>query len=265
MENLDLKVVQTAGKIECNFDELRKALQVQMSAYKNVVVDEENIPNYKSELATLRKFSKAIDDRRKEVEKAYCEPVEEFKEQVKTLLAEIDKPICLIDTQIKMFSEEKAQKKLEFCKNLYEEMVGEYKEFLPFDSIFNKKWLNVSYNVSDIKYDISEKITKVKNDLSVIKGLASDIEEEIIKIYMTNGNDLAKAIERNTQYLSDKARLEAKKADPVIDRINPLEGTKLNTFVEKVKTAKIIVSLEDLQKVKNCLDFADIKYQIIEE
>lgn len=278
MQELDFRVQQTAGKIDCNFEELRSALAVQMSAYDDAVVDEESITSYKGELATLRKIRKAVDEKRKEIEREYCKPVEDFKEQVNLLLAEIDKPINLIDSQIKQFAEDNAKKKQEKCEQTYSEMIGEYATYLPFEAVFNKKWLNASYKYSDIQYDISEKITQVKSDLAVIDGLASEIKDEVIKIYKESGNNLAKAVARNSQYLADKqkiaerTRAEAEKkvqfettqSQEIKEESKPTPLEQLNHFVEVSKMVKFIVSVEDVQKVKNILDFSDIKYQIVE-
>ena len=272
MQELDFKVQQTAGKIDCNFAELRSALAVQMSAYADAVVDEDSITSYKGELATLRKIRKAVDDKRKEIERDFCKPVDDFKEQVKLLLEEIDKPINLIDSQIKMFTEEKAQKKLEVCKQIYSEMIGEYESYLPFDSVFDKKWLNVSYKNSDVQYDISEKIAQIKSDLAVIDGLASEIKDEVIKVYKSSGNNLAKAVARNSQYLADKNKIEAQKLEQSkaetkevkVESKEVAPVAQLNDLVNKLKTVKFIISAEDSQRVQNMLDFSEIKYQIVE-
>lgn len=271
MENLDVKIVQTAGKIECNFDEIRSALAVQMSAYDDVVVSQDEIADAKHELATLRKIRKAVDDRRKEVKKSFNKPYEQFEEEVKKLLAEIDKPIEKIDSQIKMFQEEFASQKKSRCLEIYNEVISDYKDFLPFEKIFIDKWLNATYSETDIRYDISEKIAKVKSDLSVIDGLNSEIKDELIKTYINSDNDLSKAVTRNSQYIADKQKIEQaqKEAETKVETKEPEVETKEQTPIEQlddlskmVRTAKIIVSVDDLPQIREMLDFAEIKYQI---
>lgn len=279
MGELNFEVRQSAGVIECNFKELKEALAVQMSAYDGVTVTEDTIPTYKGELATLRKIRTAVENKRKDIKKTYLEPYEAFEENVKSLLEEIDKPIDLINTQLKMFEEDRKIAKRERVTKMYIEQVGDLIRFLPVEANFNEKWLNKSTSDSDIEFDISEKIVKVKNDLDVIHSLNSEIEEDVISAYEKSGNNLTSAIARNQQYLSDKAVLEEKarnttesekepENDPVNvtvnNPVNPLEGTLLNDFVEQAKTVKIVISADDLQKVQNILDFSDIKYQILE-
>ena len=287
MQDLDFQVVQTAGKIDCNFDELKSALAVQMSAYEDAVVSEDTIVDYKSELATLRKIRKAVDDKRKEIEKEFNKPMDEFKEQVKLLLAEIDKPINLIDTQLKMFEEDRQNAKRVRVTEIYNKQVGEYSDFLPIEKNFNEKWLNKSTTDKDIINDISALVTRIKSDLAVIEGLKSEIQDELIITYKNSGNDLTKAVARNNQYLEDKERVakteaEAKaKAEKVAeDTQNSLEKVaeelkngsenmeslstlnSLDEIIERTKTVKLIIFADDLMQVKELLDFSNIKYRV---
>lgn len=281
MQELDFQVKQTLGKIECNFAEIKEALAVQMSAYADATVTEDSITSYKKELATLRKIRTAVDDKRKEIEREYNKPVEEFKTQVKSLLEEIDKPIDLINSQLKLFEEDRIIHKRERVGKMYVEQVGEYIKFLPLESNYNPKWDNKSYSDEDIRFDISEKILRIKSDLAVIEGLNSEITDDVISTYISSGNDLSKAVARNSQYLTDKQKVEKQKkieaetkvetkeieAETKLDdyKVEPTDplGT-LNQIIEKTKTAKIIVSMEDLPQIKELLDFSNIKYQVIE-
>ena len=274
MQDLDFRVNQTAGKIECNFAELKQALAVQMSAYDDAVVTEDSIPSYKAEIATLRKIRKAVDEKRKDIKRDFLAPLDEFEENVKLLLEEIDKPINLINSQLTLFEEDRKLNKKERVSKMYIEQVGDYLEFLPIESNFNEKWLNKGYSDSDIVYDISEKIQKVKNDLTVIDGLNSEIREELIKTYISSNNDLSRVVARNSQYLADKKRVEESVKKEIESKAESKEIeaesksnslTKLNEFVKQSKTVKLIISETDLAQVQELLDFSDIKYQIIKE
>ena len=272
MQDLNFEVVQTAGKIECNLQEIKEAVAVQMSAYEDAVVTEDTIPSYKGELATLRKIYKAVDDKRKDIKNEYLKPYEQFEAEVKSVLEEINKPIDLINRQLKLFEEDRVLKKQERVSKMYLEQVAEYTEYLPIEQNYNPKWNNKSTTDTDIKFEISEKLLKVKNDISVIKSLGSEIESEILETYKKSGNDLAKAIERNTQYLSDKRTIEQanKESESKVEtketvvetKENPLEGSKLNEMVQMTKTARIIVSMDDLAQVEELLGFSGISYRV---
>ena len=271
MDNLDFKVQQTAGKIDCNFAELKAALAVQMSAYEDAVVTEDTIPAYKGELATLRKIRTAVDNRRKEVEREFCAPINQFKEDVKSLLEEIDKPINLINDQLKLFEEDRKAKKRVRVEGLYKEQVGELLRYLPFEKNFNEKWLNKSTTDQDICFDISALKVKVKNDLGIIESLNSEIHEKLLDAYIKSGNDLAIAIKRNQQYLSDKQKVveqvkaTEQKVEPAPTNPEPQSESAMQSFTDfaqMVRTAKIIIPYGDLAQVKETLDFMGVKYQV---
>ena len=50
MKELDVVVKQKLGKIECNLEEIKEALAVQMEAYKELELSEESIKERKAEL-----------------------------------------------------------------------------------------------------------------------------------------------------------------------------------------------------------------------
>lgn len=279
----ELKVVQQAGEITANFDAIEAEITEQMAVYQNYVVTEDSVKADKKLIAELRKQYKALDDARKSVKKAWLEPYEKFEERCKQVMTKVEEPINLINSQIKMFEEEKALKKRERVEEIYTENIKGLERFLPLDKIYNPKWDNVSYDEKTIIFDLNEMVLKVKNDLIAIKALNSEIEDELIDTYERFGNNLSMAIQRNSQYLSDKqaiaereakAKEEAEKkaqeeAEPKVNepkvnsdelKASPLE--QLDHFVEVSKVIKFVVSAEDKEQVQEILEFAGITFSI---
>lgn len=255
MKELNIIINQSQGEITTNFEEIEKSLKLQMSAYENFVVSEDEISIAKGDLAFLRKLSKSIDDRRKEIKKSYLKPYNDFEESCKKLTAIINEPIKTISEQLDLFEQDRMAKKRERVTALYNEAVGEYVKFLPIENNFNEKWLNKSYSDNDIHFDISEKVTRVKGDLDVIKGLNSEIYDTLIETYINSGNNLAMTIARNTQYLSDKNKvIEQVKEQPV-----PVVVKKVEEPAPK-NEVHFIVSIEDAEEVENYLTFSNIKF-----
>ena len=275
----NLQITQQTGVISTNLDIIEAELKEQMEVYKDYVVTEDSISSDKKLLAELRKLEKDLNNARIATKKEYMKAFDEFEGRCKSVISLVSQPIALINEQIKLFDEEKKIAKIEHIKELYSEHIGEFERFLPFEKIMNAnpKWANVSTKDSDILFDLSGMVLKVKNDLSAIKALNSEIEEECIRTYQSFGNDLSMAIQRNSQYLADKQKLEQSRKEAeskVVEehkevqhevKATPQDLSMLNEIIEKSKTVKIIVAYEDLQQVKNCLDFAEIKYRIIED
>ena len=210
MQDLQIKVEQKPGVITANFDEIKEALAVQMSAYEDYTVTEEGIVEAKKDVATLRKIRAAIDDRRKEIKKEFSKPLTDFETEVKDMLAIIDKPINLINGKLDEFETARKEEKRKHLKELYEQNIGEYAEFLPYDRIYNPKWENKGTSDKDILSELSEHKAVVRSNLDAIKALNSEIEEECIKAYKLAGNDLAAAIKKNSDYIAAKQLAEQK-------------------------------------------------------
>lgn len=92
-----------------NFEELKQEITARTQDYKNVVVTEDAIKDFKGDRAKLNKL-KALDDARKDVKKKYNEPYLEFEKKVKELIAIVDEPIAVIDSQLKEFENERIKK-----------------------------------------------------------------------------------------------------------------------------------------------------------
>ena len=265
----ELQVIQKNGSIECNFSEIKADLQNMMSAYTSLEITEEGTKEAKSDLATLRKIRKAVDDKRKEVKKTFMQPYTEFEDSVKDLLSVIDEPIEMIDGKLKEFESKRKEEKLNHLHELFNEQIGEFGDYLTFEGVFNEKWLNVSTTDKDIRFDISERITKIRSELDAIKALNSEIEAECIKAYKNSGNSLTAAIQKNSDYITAKSLAQAKleeekKAEAIADSVikysvEPPEIPIMNLPEEPSFTVRVTGN-ENIQKVKEFLDFAEIKY-----
>ena len=274
MNEIEVKVTQTAGVIESNFEEIKEALGLQMTAYLELELNEGNIKERKADLATLRKIRKAVDDRRKEVKKTFNKPYEEFESKVKEVLAVIDEPINMIDTELKGFEEKRVAEKIEHAKAIHAEQVGEFAEYLPFSASYKNTWKNATCSDNEIISDIQEQVVKIKNDLNVIKGLHSEIEEQLLEVYKTTGN-LAAVVQKNTDYIEIKRQIETSEqqkkeadaareaakaeqvAEPATETVTDTEP--LEVPIEEGKVT-FTVSAYDAASVRQFLEFNEIEY-----
>lgn len=250
MEEIQVKVEQSPGIIKCNFEEIKEALKVQMTAYTSLEITEADIKERKADLATLRKIRTAVDDERKKVKKEFSKPYDEFEAEVKEVLAVIDEPIDMINGKLKEFEARRIEEKQAHLHELYEANIGDFAEYLPYEFVANKKWDNATYSDKDILYDISEAIAKVRSDIDIIKSLGSEIEEDCLTAYKRTGNDLKAAIQKNNDYnaakklVEEKAKEEAtKKAKEVqVEEVPVAEAVK----EEPVELPKTEVKEEDV-------------------
>lgn len=162
--------------IEFNFDELKAELSTRLENYNNLTYTEETIKTAKEDRAGLNKFKEAIETRRKEIKNLCLKPYNEFEAKVKELTALIDKPILAIDTQIKNFDNQRIEAKRIDITDFYNSVIEDMAEILPLEKIFNPKWLNATYKMSNIEKEIIETIGKVNGNLNVIDDLKLEPE-----------------------------------------------------------------------------------------
>lgn len=165
----DLSVI-VPSTIGFNFDEIMAELDTQLERYRNNIVTKDGIADAKADLARLRKLQKAIEDKRKEIKKEYCKPLDEFEGKVKQIVAKIDEPVKEINAQLVAYEDQRKAEKEEQIYDLYHETVpGDVKGILLFERIFDQKWLNKGVSLDEIRDTISITANRVQSDVEALK------------------------------------------------------------------------------------------------
>ena len=206
MNELQVIVNQNVGKIEFNYEEIKAELQVRMDLYKDAVFTEDSKDIAKKEVAALRKMKLAIDQKRKEVKNQCLEPYKEFEEKAKDLMSLIDEPIGLIDSQVRAFEEKRKAERREKVWELYESIIGELVEYLPFERIYDSKWDNVSRSIKSIREDLESIINSTKMAVDTISSMNSDKTADALEHYKKT-LDMAGAIQMINTYEQHKAEV----------------------------------------------------------
>lgn len=177
-------------KIDWNFEELKSEITEKADYYANLVYTPDQIGIAKKEVAGLRKFIKAIEDKRKEIKKQVMIPYTGFEEEEKELVSILNRTVSNIDGQIKEYNEAIRSEKLEKVKEIYQKTIGDLDRTIPFEKIYKDSWLNVSTTLKSITTEIAEIRDKVDNDLKVINADTSpyvfEMKEEYLKAFDLN-------------------------------------------------------------------------------
>lgn len=248
----EVRTTITQGEIACNFPELEEGLRHQMQAYEDLEVTEENIPERKADVATLRKIVKAIEDERKRVKKEYCIPLVTFEENAKRLSEIIGEQITRINAGLDAFEDKRITEKREHVKWLYDNEVGDLAEFMPYEVIRSSRWDNKTCSDTEIIGEIQTMKMRIKCELAAIKALNSDIEDKLIAVYKATGNNLASAIQKNTDYMAGKAAGQAEK---------PAEPVKKFTAMNEPELIVKVKGLENIEALKTYLDMSGMEYE----
>ena len=196
-----------------NFEEIKAMVQDKADHYKHMTYTEEQLPEAKKDKATLNKFVKAIEDRRKEVKKACMQPYESFETQIKELVAICNEPIKAIDEFVKAAEAEEKEVKRAEIEKLFSEI--EHPDWLNLNQIFNPKWLNQTVKMSLVEEEIKSRLKATEGDIKTISTLECSFEamEEYKRTL-----SLADAI-REGQRIADIQKRKKEKSKP--DRESP--------------------------------------------
>lgn len=209
MQKLNLSVQLQNGTIDANFDSIKAALAAELDTYKKMVFTEDSKKDAKDTVAYLRKFNKALDDKRKEVKKAYMAPCDAFEVKVNELKKQVDEPIKFINEQIEEFERKRVEEKRALIKDIYTGIAAEHAEaaeYLPLQKIYDKCWENATTTKKAITEAITERMTHVETDLTTIRSMESEYEDKGIERYKAT-LELSVAIATMNQFQKQKEEI----------------------------------------------------------
>ena len=224
-------------RIQWNKEELEAAVRAKIAGYENVVYTEENIKAAKNDRAELNKLIKAIEERRKQVKNIINEPYAVFEAELKEITALINEPVARIDQQVKAFEEKQKEEKKAAIKATYDENIGDLAEVLPFEKIFDSRYLNQTYKLATAQKEIVDKIDTVKTDLETIDSLDSKYKLNAKDVYIKT-LDLSKALAENKRLADLEEKLEADKRRKAEEEAEEQEKREAEEAERKAAEAK---------------------------
>lgn len=215
MDELDVVLTgESAGlkipKIEWNEAEISAQLDQMIGCYNGRVYDEASIRFAKSDRAEVNRIEKRLAEVQKRVTDAYREPVAEFIESMKAYRAKCKTIAAAIDDQVKGFENAaKEEKKADFL-DLYEKSIGELKPVVPFEKLFDPKWLNASANANSCKKELLNRIFTVREELATLQTMCPGYNYNAVeRVYLQDLNIRA-AIAENQRLVQLEAAQKQK-------------------------------------------------------
>lgn len=265
MPNMELIVKTDLEKdipqsIDWNYEELKEELAERLKHYQGLVVTEDTIPESKADRAKLNNLKKAIDDRRKSIQRAYEAPVKVFKSQVDDLKALIDKPIAAIDKQLDVFEGTRKEQKKAEIEEIYKKLIDGLADIFPLKKIWNDRWLNKGYGTGDISNDIAGAVEKVKADLLVLDSIDGEYKEVCKLAYLEDLN-ISAALQKKKDMEAKAAALrqteetqrrrEAEKQTAIVDSDTDMFETKPENTLVSLKP----IPQEEQANIKEFIDY----------
>lgn len=208
MEELQVVVKQSPAKIEWNFEELKTALSQQLEEYQNLVYTDATIKSAKTDLAMLRKLKTAIDDQQKAIKKSIMEPYNAIKAQADELTGLIEKPIEMINQQVKAYEDERKKKvRHEIFDYMKSNPLAKNENFERFaKKIYDTKWENATARRSAWMEAIDQAFASWRADLDVLASAEAEFQAEVTKVYY-HDFDLRNAMARLSDLREQKERI----------------------------------------------------------
>lgn len=179
LTNVNLNVLRVESPvIEFNYEAVKAELQAFIDSRKGIVIQEQDVPYAKEQLAYLNKLKKAIDDFRKTTKTEVSRPVKVFEEQCKELTSIIDELYSELKQQYDEFEEKRRQDKLNDVNNLIKfarEESGLPEKYQLRLEIKNE-YLNKTMSMKKISVDIEKTIDTLKQEWTIEKNKIEQIE-----------------------------------------------------------------------------------------
>jgi len=269
---------QTPSTPTFNYEELKQELIEKTTMYTNLVYTDEQIKDAKNDRASLNKLKKALNDERIRLEKEYMQPFNDTKAKFNEIISIIDKPVALIDTQVKAYEEKQKQDKLDSITSFFN--TTEHPEWLHMSKIFSDKWLNASTSMKSIKDEINSKLEQITNDLATLQNLpefgfeATEVYKSTLDINraLNEGKRLSEIAKAKAAHEAEQERLreEASKARIVKpeDVPHPAQQGFINPPAEEAPAKQWVrfqafMTVDQAKELKQFFDDRNIEFKAV--
>jgi hypothetical protein len=249
--------------LKFNYDELKTQIEQVANDYAVSVYTEDMIKSAKADKAKLNALKKSLNDERLRREREWMEPFQDFKAKINEIISIIDRPIQIIDKQVKEYDERQKREKQNGIEDFFEvyKRNNDCPEWLESSDIFCPKWLNATCSTKTWQTELTDRIKGINADIETILGLP-DYSFEAMQVYRSTLN-LAEAM-REGKRLADiqKAKEEAQKAQELKEQeqkilADKVRGTgkspseaEIEAFSERVENDKAALKKSEIDGVK---------------
>ena len=245
MKEMIVSVEQTEGIVNIsNFEEIKANVQASMELYKSMTFTEDTLSEARSTVATLRKLSKHLDDKRKDVKKKCMMPYEEFENKINELQNIIAEPIELITRQTKEYEDKRIKQKKEEIQQIYDDCIEGMQQYIPLERIYDRTWENKGTLAKKIKEAIETYVDNAKMSVETIKNMHSEAEQRALEAFKKT-LDLSVAVNLITKYEADKAEILKREQERKAAEEERKRQEEKETEIKKTEVQRAVKSADD--------------------
>ncbi|MBP5430151.1 MAG: DUF1351 domain-containing protein [Elusimicrobiaceae bacterium] len=206
----ELQIITQAPKdpIQANLSALREYIALVTKRFEGALYSDDQIKLAKKERADLRRLKESIDTKRKALKAAWNAPYIAFENELKEILAQIDKPVMLIDHQVKDFEARQKQARRDYLQEVFDK-ANTLGALLSFDKVVTDEMLRASVTQARAGHDLSEKVAKIAEEVANLEALLNPAyRTEVLSAYFKDFN-FAGALLKQKELETEKAMQEA--------------------------------------------------------
>lgn len=219
LQENDLELVvseKTLGSLTTNAMQIRDMVKNALPMYDISNYNDDNIEQAKKDKATLNKASKALNQKRIDIEKEFVKPFAEFKEVVSETVKLISDCSNKIDDVVKRHEQIYKDGKKKAIVNYFNEKnvngVG-------IDKIFKAEWLNKTAREKAVFAEIDAILLKVSEDMKALEVMHEDAD--VLKTFYLDSLNIS-----NTIQYANRLKEQRDKAARVEEERKRLEEMK---------------------------------------
>jgi hypothetical protein len=164
---LELKIIEEqVGFITTNAKELLVSAKEKCAQYQDLTRFIGNEDFAKKERAELNKAEKKAAELAAAVTKRWNAPLEEFSATMKEIRAAFKAASQGLDVGIKEAEKKDAEKKTQEIRSYFDTKKF---DLVPFEQLFNNRWLLKGSKKKDIEKELDEKIDKIYNEIQILE------------------------------------------------------------------------------------------------
>ena len=218
MKEIEIIIENTEQGI-ANYEPLKAWALEQAAVYGNLLVNPDAIKDAKTDMAMLRKMAKTASDLRIRIEREHAAKIATVTKQLKEVSAIFTDAAVKIDAQVKEYDEQRKAARLEECRKIYAEEIGDMADILPFDRLNRAEWLNKTTTDKTIRGDIQTAVINAQAAIEQIRDMHSVHENAIIaafleRLSLIDALNTKKRLEDMDAAMEKRRAEEAKTTDP---------------------------------------------------
>lgn len=285
----DLELVITEkllGSLTTNAKQIRDTVQERLPMFDISNYSEDNIDKAKLDKASLNKASKALNDKRIEIEKEFMKPFAEFKEVINETVKLISECSSKIDSVVKQSDLAYKDSKKKAIRDYFN---GRNTYSVDFNKVFKESWLNKTVKEKNALVDLDQILSSIEKDIQTLESMPEDFN--VLKTFYLDSLDINSTIQYANRLREQRERTkqveEAKsKAEETINKpepqsssisfnafanpsIPPAQSELSNTAVDKesellTRAFKVTATRENIIALGDFMNERGIKFEKIE-